>query len=50
MSLYIDVKNFTDRAMVALTTLLVIATMTSSIQMVILIIVAAVFLAYTVKL
>ena len=48
MSLYIDVKNFTDRAMVALTTLLVIATMTSSIQMVI--IVAAVFLAYTVKL
>lgn len=32
MSLYFDVDNFTDRIMVTLTTMLVIATITSSIQ------------------
>ena len=32
LSFYFDIENFTDRAMVVLTTMLVIATITSSIQ------------------
>ena len=32
LSFYFDLENFTDRAMVVLTTMLVIATITSSIQ------------------
>ena len=32
LSFYLDIENFTDRAMVVLTTMLVIATITSSIQ------------------
>lgn len=32
MSLYFDVDNFTDRIMVTLTTMLVVATITSTIQ------------------
>ena len=36
MTFYFDIDNFTDRAMVVLTTMLVIATITSSIESVIL--------------
>ena len=32
LSFYFDIENFADRAMVVLTTMLVIATITSSIQ------------------
>ena len=35
LSFYFDIDNFTDRAMVVLTTMLVIATITSSIESVI---------------
>ena len=35
LSFYFDLENFTDRAMVVLTTMLVIATITASIESVI---------------
>ena len=38
LSFYFDLENFTDRAMIVLTTMLVIATITASIQAVIIII------------
>ena len=37
LSFYFDLENFTDRAMIVLTTMLVIATITASIQAVIMI-------------
>ena len=37
LSFYFDLENFTDRAMIVLTTMLVIATITAAIQAVILI-------------
>ena len=43
LSFYFDLENFTDRAMVVLTTMLVIATITSSIQAVRLVLLLNVF-------
>ena len=35
LTFYFDIENFTDRSMILLTTMLVVATMTSSIESVI---------------
>ena len=45
LSFYLDIENFTDRAMVVLITMLVIATITSSIQAVIFVLTSNVFLS-----
>ena len=46
LSFYFDIENFTDRAMVVLTTMLVIATITSSIQAVSFVLTSNVFFRF----
>ena len=45
LSFYLDIENFTDRAMVVLITMIVIATITSSIQAVSFVLTSNVFLS-----